>query len=82
MFQSVIMCSLFCLGGVDYIFPNAKPIVLPAEATSDSFNITIIDDHVLEANESFYLYSSSSLPDNVGEGIASQVQVIIFNDDG
>ena len=82
MFQSVIMCSLFCLGGVDYIFPNAKTIVLPAEATSVSFNITIIDDHVLEANESFYLYSSSSLPDNVGEGTVSQVQVIIFNDDG
>ena len=73
---------MFCLGGVDYIFPNAKTIVLPAEATSVSFNITIIDDHVLEANESFYLYSSSSLPDNVSDGIASEIQVIIFNDDG
>ena len=72
---------MFCLGGVDYIFPNAKTIVLPAEATSVSFNITIIDDHALEANESFYLYSSSSLPDNVSDGIASEVQVIIFNDD-
>ena len=82
MLLSVIMHSLFCLGGVDYIYPNSRTIVVPAEATSVSFNITVIDDHVLEGNESFHLYFSSSLPDIVVEGIISQVQVIIFNDDG
>ena len=76
------MDSLFSLGGVDYVFTNPSTIIVPAEAANVSFNITVIDDHVLEANESFLLYFSSSLPDNVVEGIISQVQVIIFNDDG
>ena len=81
MLVSVIM-HFISLGGVDYIFPNSRAIVVPAEVTSVSFNITVIDDHVLEPNESFHLYFSSTLPDNVVEGIISQVQVIIFNDDG
>ena len=81
----VTICNnafLFSLGGVDYIFPNSRAIVVPAEVTSVSFNITVIDDHVLEPIESFHLYFNSTLPDNVVEGIINQVQVIIFNDDG
>ena len=79
---SCYMDSLFSLGGVDYVFANPSTIIVPAEVANVSFNITVIDDHVLEANESFLLYFSSSLSDNVAEGIISQVQVIIFNDDG
>ena len=67
---------------MDYIFANSTAMVVSAEAASVSFNITVIDDHVLEANESFYLYIDSTLPDNVVEGIISKAQVIIFNDDG
>ena len=81
----VTICNnafLFSLGGEDYIFPNSRAIVVPAEVTSVSFNITVIDDHVLEPIESFHLYFNSTLPDNVVVGIISQAQVIIFNDDG
>ena len=79
---SCYMDSLFSLGGVDYAFTNPSTIIVPAEVANVSFNIIVIDDHVLEANQSFLLYFSSSLPHNVAEGIISQVQVIIFNDDG
>lgn len=64
------------------MYENSRTIVVPAEAASVSFNITVIDDHVLEANESFYLYISSTVPDSVVKAVPSHVQVMIINDDG
>ena len=75
------MKSCFYLGSVDYIFESSRTIVVPAKAANVSFNITIIDDHILEANESFYLYVKST-PNNIVKYIPSEVQVIILNDDG
>ena len=59
-------------------------IVVPAEATNVYFNVTVIDidDHILEANESFYLYINSAVPNSVVRDIPSQVQVIIIDNDG
>ena len=65
---------------MDYIF--SKTIVVPAEATNVYFNVTVIDDHILEANESFYLYINSAVPNSVVRDIPSQVQVIIIDNDG
>ena len=73
---------IFCVGGTDYIFQSSRTIVVPAEATDVSFSITVIDDHVLEANESFYLYINSAVPDNIVRDMPSQVKVIIIDDDG
>ena len=67
---------------MDYVFANSTAMVIPAESASVSFNITVINENISEANESFYLYIDSTLPDNVVEGIISQAQVIILNDDG
>ena len=66
---------------MDYVYENSRTIVIPAKAASVSFNITIIDDYILEANESFYLYIDSMVPDSVVKAVPSQVQVMILNDD-
>ena len=71
----------FYLGGVDYIFESSRTIAVPAKAANVSFNITITDDHILEANESFFLYIKS-MPGNIVKYIPSEAQVIILNDDG
>lgn len=67
---------------MDYTFGNSRTVVVPAEAANVSFNISIIDDNILEANESFYISINSSVPGSVVKAIPSQVQVIILNDDG
>ena len=82
MLQAAIWLLYFVYRGCGLYIANSTVMVVPSEAASVSFNITVIDDHVLEANESFYLYIDSTLPDNVVEGIISKAQVIIFNDDG
>ena len=46
-----------------------------------SFTIPIIDDHILEQDETFYL-SLQSLTDNVIVGDISQATVTIMNDEG
>ena len=48
--------------------------------SSVSFDISIIDDEILEQNESFNL-GLCSLPDNVIVGDVSQATVTILNDD-
>ena len=83
--QVILICnvvSILYVGGMDYIFQSSRTIVIPAEATDVSFSITVIDDHVLEGNESFYLYINSAVPDNIIRDMPSQVQVIIVDDDG
>ena len=66
-------------GGVDY---NSGPynVTFPAGVTNVSFNVTIINDNVLENNEIFHLIiDSSSLPNGVAYGKINQVTVNILN---
>ena len=66
-------------GGVDY---NSGPysVTFPAGVIRASFNVTIINDNVLEDNEIFHLIvDSSSLPNSVAHGEINQVTVNIVN---
>ena len=66
-------------GGVDY---NSGPysVTLPAGVTRASFNITIINDDVLEDGETFNLIiTEDSLPENVTLGTPYLTRVTIYN---
>ena len=71
------------LGGVDY---NSGPynITFPAGVTSVSFNITIINDTVLEDNETLLLtiIILDVLPNIVIPGENNHTNVTIVNDGG
>lgn len=58
-------------------------ITIPATVTSVPFDITIFDNYVLEANETFTLTISTSTvsSNNVTIGDISQTTVIILDDD-
>ena len=68
-------------GGDDY---NVGPysVIIPAGETSGSFEISIIDDQMLENNESFDLnIDINTLPDDVTLGSPDSATMIIINDD-
>ena len=67
---------------VDY---HAGPydIKFPVEVTRFPLNVTIVNDNILENNETFNVtINSSSLPSNVRVGDPGQATVIIRDDDG
>ena len=84
---SLMMCShsyLYLLtgGGVDYnsVLYN---VTFPAGVINVSFNVTVINDTVLETNETFNLtIVGNSLPTNVTLGKIDQTTVTIVNDGG
>ena len=68
-------------GGVDY---DSGPfdITFPAGETLAIFNVSIIDDNIMEGNENFTLsINSSSLPNGVAIGDPGHTTVIIIDDD-
>ena len=69
-------------GGFDYI-SGPYSITIPAGDTSVSFDITIIDDGVVEDNETFSLtIAPESLPYLVSRGNPGVAMVTIVSDDG
>ena len=77
------MCITYdiLLGNADY---NSGPynVTFPAGVTSVSFDVTIIDDNILELNEQFDLtIISSSLPNGFTVDNPSQATVTIIDDD-
>ena len=69
------------VGGTDY---NSKSysVTFPAGMTSVLFDIQIIDDSIVESNETFILnIINSSLPSGITASNPSQATVIIRNDD-
>ena len=65
---------------MDYDF-GPYNVTFPAGVTTVSFNISIIDDYILEDNENFTLIiNTDSLPDGVITGNPSRVTMIIIND--
>ena len=68
-------------GGVDY---DSGPfdITFPAGETLAVFNVSIIDDNIMEGNENFTLsVDPSSLPNSVTIGDPGHTTVIIIDDD-
>ena len=45
--------TIHSIGGVDYGDFNNTQVTLPAGETVVEFNVTIIDDHFIETNETF-----------------------------
>ena len=69
-------------GGVDY---NSGPydVIFPAGVTSVAFNISVINDTILEENESFTLtIINSSLLSRVDLGIPDNTTVTIVDTTG
>ena len=75
------MFLYMCIENHDY-FHGQHTITIPAGSTKWKFNITILNDKILEANETFYVsILSSSLPDHVSTTNSSQTSVTIIDDD-
>ena len=80
--NDVLTLYLLTGGGVDYnsVLYN---VTFPAGVTNVSFNVTVINDTVLETNETFNLTTvENSLPTNVTLGKIDQATVTIVNDGG
>ena len=58
-------------------------VTIPAGETSATFNVTIINDNILENDEDFDLIIvPGSLPNGVTRGNPGRATVTITNDDG
>ena len=78
---SYIVNSNHYIGGDDYIV-GPYFVTIHAGETNGSFEIFIIDDKMLESDESFDLnIDINTLPDDVTLGSSGSVTVIIINDD-
>jgi len=70
-----------CIENHDY-FHGQHIITIPARSTKWQFNITILNDKILEADETFYVsILSGSLPDHVSTINSSRASVTIIDDD-
>ena len=83
MFELLQLSLLYVTGGrVDYE-SGPYTVIIPAEESSIQFDISIVDDDVLEGNERFNLIiNSSSLPNHVTVTTPYQARVIIVDNDG
>jgi len=68
-------------GGEDYKFEPYN-VTFPAGVTAKSLNVTIVDDNILENNETFNLRISSQLPNRVNLNNTNQITVTIEDNDG
>ena len=69
------------IGGDDYTI-EASLVMIPAGETNGSFEISIIDDKMVESDESFDLnINTNTLPDGITLGSPDTTTVIITNDD-
>ena len=67
--------------GVDYV-SGPYTVKFSARMTEVLFNVTIMDDNILESNETFQLsITSSSLPNRVTVNNLSVVNVTIVDND-
>ena len=75
------ICFQSYTGGIDY-FLGPFSVTFPAGVISVPFNVTLVDDDLVEPYESFTLYiDTSSLPDNVKRVYPYSVSVTIVDDD-
>ena len=67
--------------GSDFVFVPQN-VSFPAEVTMVTFNVTIIEDNILEHNESFSLgIDPLTVPNRVTVGSSGDTTVTILNDD-
>ena len=68
------------IGGNDYIATSYN-ITIPSQTTHVLFNISIIDDNILEDTENFTVTIMSSQP-SITVNTPDQTTIIIVDDDG
>ena len=82
---NILICSSILynvVGGSDYDLEGPYSVTIPAKQTMISFVIKIINDSVLEENESFTLIiNAGSLPNDVGLGNPNITTIKIVDDD-
>ena len=79
---TVNQCYSCITGGEDF-YSGPYMVMFTAGETSVSFNVSIINDNTLEANEDFTLtIDSSSILNNFRVGDPGSAIVTIVNDDG
>ena len=82
MFIRSIVAHYDIIAGVDYV-SGPYTVTFPAGVTKVSFNVDIIDDAILENNETFELsINSNTLLDRVIINNPSKVTVTIVDNDG
>ena len=80
--SALIVVIYLTLGGVDYA-SGPYMVEIPAGQTSVKFNISIIEDTILESNEYFILaITSTSLPNKISPGGFDRTNITIVEDDG
>ena len=75
-----VNCNNNITGGVDY---DSGPytVIFPAGVTSVSFDVSIIDDNMVENNETFDLTIVSSSSNKITLGSSVQATLTIFDND-
>ena len=69
------------LGGLDFT-SGVYAVLFPAGVTRVTFNVTIIDDNILEHDETFTLaIDLSTLPNRIIIGGSTHTRITILNDD-
>lgn len=75
------LCNL--LGDDDYILERPYNVEISAGQTTFPFNVSIINDSILEKNESFLIIIvSGSLPNRIHRGNIGSTNVTIVDNDG
>ena len=77
----IMFMYMFSTGSVDY---NSGPynVIFPAGETNATFDVTIINDNLLERNENFTLIINvNSLPRKVTTNTIAQATVTIIDND-
>ena len=75
------LCNL--LGDDDYILERPYSVEISAGQTTFPFNVSIINDSILEKNESFHIIIvSGSLPNRIHRGNIGSTRVTIVDNDG
>ena len=82
MFIRSIVAHCGIIGGDDYV-SGPYTVTFPAGVIRVSFNVDIIDDAILESNETFELsINSNTLPNHVNINNPSKIIVTIVDNDG
>jgi len=80
--QIILYSNIYLLIGSEDYDVGPYNVTFPAGDTKVSFNVTIIDDEILESNEIFQLsINSEKLPVNVIVNNLSNITVTILDDD-
>ena len=78
----ILTVILYLTGGSDYV-TELYNVVIPAGDTNVKFSVTIMDDNILETDETINLaINSNALPNKITQANPSRAVVTIVDNDG